>query len=425
MFFGEHWQVINATQFVVAFALTVYCLMRHSRDVSALAGRWLLWLFAYSMVIIFTSFSFGEESFFWTRHVFYFSISATYFMFFRLAARFQATFTILKRILIAFALINATIGVWGVATGSRLLVPNDSLAMQTTLVGTFGYEEGSGRSGGFTGENYAGVWQTPAIAWAGLQIFSTSLSLLPASVALASGLAIAVSMSRTSVVCGLASLLITMLVSVYRKALGWRTLVSLVVLGIVVLAGYHILAYFMESFSSKAIEIQRERFSLDSTDISSGRFDIWRDAIGVCREYPFFGRGVTAAKELVGAVPHNAFLDILVSTGLVGFLIFYAPLAFLAWRIWHYRRSLMRDANIAYMICVAAGAFPAMMTLTCAYEQPIMWVIWGLLAGSVDVAMDNRRAALRSASALPRRSPPTTLQRPDSTLPRQQRIPEN
>src|SRR5690606_15898431 len=51
---------------------------------------------------------------------------------------------------------------------------------------------------------------------------------------------------------------------------------------------------------------------------SSGRGPLWAAAVEEFVEYPFFGGRI----EVSGTYPHNIFLEILMATGIIGFILF-------------------------------------------------------------------------------------------------------
>jgi O-antigen ligase len=61
----------------------------------------------------------------------------------------------------------------------------------------------------------------------------------------------------------------------------------------------------------------------------TGRFDVYLESIRLFQENPIFGAGANVVYS------HNIFLELLASTGLVGFLIIVFFLAILFFRIWH------------------------------------------------------------------------------------------
>lgn len=90
----------------------------------------------------------------------------------------------------------------------------------------------------------------------------------------------------------------------------------------------------------------------------AGRLKLYDDAFGLIRDAPLFGHGIGSFGYLtdyqgLDSYPHNLFLEILVSTGLVGLALFLAALVPLGWyavrRAWA-REGGWEDAFIAALL---------------------------------------------------------------------------
>lgn len=111
----------------------------------------------------------------------------------------------------------------------------------------------------------------------------------------------------------------------------------------------------------------------DKTDISNGRFERWRAGLEVFKTTPIFGasprNAVAIAQERTpdtvmgkyGWVTHCAYLEILVNTGILGFVVMLSLLVYIAVRFWKAAASKGFDVEIylAFLcfITIAAGAF--------------------------------------------------------------------
>lgn len=81
-----------------------------------------------------------------------------------------------------------------------------------------------------------------------------------------------------------------------------------------------------------------KRMSLGSSDISSGRFDIWKFAWDETLKRPAFGAGIGGFKTLAESTdikllatnhPHNFIFEILISVGFIGFLVIGLVLSYI------------------------------------------------------------------------------------------------
>lgn len=88
------------------------------------------------------------------------------------------------------------------------------------------------------------------------------------------------------------------------------------------------------------------RTDTDKADVSNGRFTRWKHTAEIFLKSPVFGtspRNVSAyAKEHAphtlmaqyGIAPHSGYLDVLVGSGAVGFILFISFLGIAVWRLW-------------------------------------------------------------------------------------------
>ncbi|NYE05892.1 O-antigen ligase [Bacillus niacini] len=76
----------------------------------------------------------------------------------------------------------------------------------------------------------------------------------------------------------------------------------------------------------------------------TGRFDVYLESIRLFQENPIFGAGANVVYS------HNIFLELLASTGLVGFLIIVFFLAILFFRIWHLLKNKYAISLISVFI---------------------------------------------------------------------------
>ena len=304
-----------------------------------------------------------------------FSTVLVYVIFASFAGR-QRSLSIILGTLVVMAALNAAVGVWGAVTGESLF---DATSLDVG-VGTFGYDPGTGRSGGLRGENYVGVWCAPALAFGLLSIFARPLGPLGIVLtSLASASAVA-SFSRTSVVCAFIVFLTCVFFSIRRGLRVFRTLFVLVPLVAVVLVGKVVVQTQEGLFSDYARQDQERRWRMDSWEES--RDEAWRTGLDAGLENPVLGHGPGSTSHILPLVPHNAFLDVLVEQGLVGLVIFSVPPCWLIWFFLKNSRTIANDRYLALLYAMFLGMIFAWVTLSSGWLR-IIWIVAGLIHGRI------------------------------------------
>lgn len=150
-------------------------------------------------------------------------------------------------------------------------------------------------------------------------------------------------------------------------------------------------------------EIFMDRVTLGSTKgMGSGRLDIWQFALEKYTDYPIFGIGIKGFRNLdfTGTSlashmhPHNAAIEILLETGIVGFLL---VLTFVGLILWRLSRTLYQSVSFKNpvfhitAICALSGFIAyctASLTLTSIFHA--YWLIYFvILVLLMDVARNN------------------------------------
>lgn len=101
-----------------------------------------------------------------------------------------------------------------------------------------------------------------------------------------------------------------------------------------------------------------------NADTLSGREELWNKAIGMYNENPVFGYGIGAFQEKYGVYTHNIILEIGVSLGVVGVLIFFAYALY-------YLSLLLKtsaDYRLPKILGITLGILPLMLSM-----QPFIW----------------------------------------------------
>lgn len=135
------------------------------------------------------------------------------------------------------------------------------------------------------------------------------------------------------------------------------------------------------------VESLKDRASVGRmrADRGANRLDIWSNYLAELPSYVVTGVGILRSKEVIRgsytaefAITHNQYLEILVETGLLGFLLFLTALGRL-WRAASARnpeRPLLRPMLLAALV----GLFTEFMFLNTFYSRDT-WILLGAVAG--------------------------------------------
>ena len=77
----------------------------------------------------------------------------------------------------------------------------------------------------------------------------------------------------------------------------------------------------------------------EGTTSESARFTMIKDGLSVWSQYPFLGAGSAASISYFGVYSHNNYVEILMNSGIIGFLIFYTPYV-------HVGNNLLKKATL-------------------------------------------------------------------------------
>lgn len=190
----------------------------------------------------------------------------------------------------------------------------------------------------------------------------------------------------------LAPLAVVGIAGVARGGGAWRTNGSRARVALVFLALFVLTALaFVEAASRKADSIRPAPVTIERSVAEDPRLAIWPFAEQKIRERPWFGHGF--AKEILGAEfaaklgdrtlthAHNAFLSVLLQTGVIGLVLFLGLYAATAWRFAGYARS--RDEALA-RVGVAGLAILAGLVLKNVtddfFVRSNLRFLWGIVA---------------------------------------------
>ena len=159
----------------------------------------------------------------------------------------------------------------------------------------------------------------------------------------------------------------------------WRKLAVIALLVIIVSGALHY----------DVIPLERTQEVDDFT--TQTRLVVWGEAFLAWRQHPWLGVGATNFSGLMGefgdletAHAHNTYLQILSENGLIGFTLFYAPLAYLLSRAWKSRSNpVVLAAGCALVFWLIHGFVDVMMAATPQSLLLFFTVIGLIVSGSI------------------------------------------
>ncbi|GLB61750.1 O-antigen ligase family protein [Cytobacillus sp. NCCP-133] len=122
--------------------------------------------------------------------------------------------------------------------------------------------------------------------------------------------------------------------------------------------------------------LHKSLWKLEFQDFSSGRFDLYNDALLAFSKSPFLGTGIgDFSSKHAGQYPHNLFLDVLTE---LGFWAFVIVLIFSIYGFYIILKVRNSDyATLAFMLFVLA--FPKLMFSSTLWMSPFFWAFLVLI----------------------------------------------
>lgn len=238
---------------------------------------------------------------------------------------------------------------------SRDIVAGDLFAVYLAVagaqtIGLVGYLSGLEWASGyydrfvglFSNANYAGMisaFTLPLVVFlvAGANKSTQAIALI-AALPLAGGLF--ASLSRGALIATAVGLSLGLILVVRRL---WFTICTLI-LGATLTAGVVAYSFALRSQSTSGL-------TQDSTDLTSGRFDLAATLLAQWLQAPILGHGYRASASITdGLEAHNLFLSILVETGIVGAICVAAVVVSLAVASNGWRASTAVAASVAILV---------------------------------------------------------------------------
>jgi O-antigen ligase len=266
---------------------------------------------------------------------------------------------------------NSTVALWGAATHQTLF----HATRETVGAGAFGYDATSGRSGGFVGENYAGMFNLPAIIGGFALLTWRKWRLIACGLVLLGVAGTAVSVSRASFMsCGVAILVFICLAA---NRLKLRTTVGIALFtALIVVVGVLAFTSYVDALAPRFQRQVNARFSEGGVE-NDPRAALYRIYSHDVMASPLLGKGPGYLKAQVGSgayvyVPHNSLMDIAVEFGLPALVLFSVALL----RAIRAFRPAFHDVRLSYLYACFLGMFASLLTLS----EPYSRMIWALSA---------------------------------------------
>jgi O-antigen ligase len=122
-----------------------------------------------------------------------------------------------------------------------------------------------------------------------------------------------------------------------------------------------------------------------------GRFDLIHDALQAFAQNPILGGGIGGFRLSEGEIAHNSAMWFLADFGPIGLTVF---LGFIGWFFFRgvlaYRWAPIREKSVVLGLLLAhAGMFGLAMGIEAFYQRH-WWLVFGLIAGSYELALRRR-----------------------------------
>ena len=364
--------------------------------------RYVIYLFFFTMVVIlstlFSTFFFSNDDLSaMASGLFNIGSAWVVYMIFMYLSFREKNAKFLLWFLALLAILNSTVGLYGSFTGQSIM----GMTREGVGVGAFGYDPTSGRSGGLRGENYVGLWNVPALAFGLFLLYRKYIfRVLGVVFVLVSMLAIVASLSRTSVVCGVVEIIIS-LVFLFRKKKFWRIIFVCIVF-LLVLSSAQILLVRQSAYFSPYVRDDIQRRWHISNIIENERRYIWTEylkASFVSPVSPIVGQGpgyIDQEFSMGKRVPHNSFLDVFVEYGFLGLFLYFIPFI-LSFRSLMYLKNKRHQDIYGWVFCaIFFGMATALLTLSNPFLK-IVWIVAGCLQGRTFVMKRSSLQAYKSS----------------------------
>ena len=156
-------------------------------------------------------------------------------------------------------------------------------------------------------------------------------------------------------------------------------LVGIIVLYVAMMkidALYFIIGHKIDFFSDSANYTMYE-------ETNSDRMNLLQTGLRLCWEYPY-GIGFGGSNRFMGVYTHNNFVEVLLSLGLFGFVVYYAAYYLVAIYGWKNKKN---DLVYDYLFYTVVGLMAVEIgQVTCLYTMPVVFLSMGLTCITGNVA---------------------------------------
>ena len=187
---------------------------------------------------------------------------------------------------------------------------------------------------------------------------------------------VVLSASRGSALSFVLSNLIVLFLYLTRK--NKSVLKKIVVLTLVVVAGFLMVFFFYEKFGNAFARI----LTIGQAGSDNGRFELWQSGIETWKSNWLIGGGFYANFERFGKAVHNTYIEVLSESGIVGFILLF-PYLIRAFKKCLLYNRYMFGALVALLIQIA---------FLDALDNRVLWVVFcwiAVLPGRNDVPEQN------------------------------------
>lgn len=209
------------------------------------------------------------------------------------------------------------------------------------------------RMGGLSHPNTMGQFSALALILGAIQLrLGTRYRGIVILVMMAAGMSLIFSVSRTSAVAAIVGLAVVYRDQIFKRNQVTWGLIALV-LGVGVIGLGVVFLDFDQKIDNRIASLLSKSSESDSDELTSatGRTVIWAKSISLINERPLTGWGAGTSKELLKDYTfytHNLFLNVLLSTGIIGGLLIAGLMFSMLWKAAR-KPSVVADALIVFI----------------------------------------------------------------------------
>lgn len=147
------------------------------------------------------------------------------------------------------------------------------------------------------------------------------------------------------------------------------------------------IVYALADFAMSRTYLGQRLYNIDlykMSNRSGGRIQLYQEGFHLIKKRPFFGLGLDQFKTVSasGGYSHSDYLEVAVSTGIVGFAIYFSIYVVL-WRRLNRIRKMTDDESVLYMIGFIKAAVITILLIAFGRPNIISKVTWIFLASAI------------------------------------------